>query len=270
MAWSGGNPVFPETNAVFKSTRFSAAQNQRWEQAHAPRPHQKSIGMRLRAAKDQIFVDWRYGHVLLPVGLIALFISRGRPETWCLATLIVVMTVFWLAFTHLQSRFYVLIIPVAALLLSQLEKPRWFLPAAALVGVQAMITIALVGAKFAPAAKLVRDHGAFALQDLTLLLPQEAQRVVQDKAPLELIGDAKAFFYDTPGLRYRTVFDVNAKPDQPVIESWLGGPVRPDAYILVDPAEIDRLSRTYHAIPNLPPDFPGFGGPAFVMPPQGK
>jgi hypothetical protein len=178
------------------------------------------------------------------------------------------MTIFWLAFTHLQSRFYVLIIPVAALLLSQLERPRWFIPAAALIGIQAMLTIGFVSQKFAPAATMVRDHKAFGLQNLTGLLPEEAQHIVEDKLPLELVGDAKAFFYNTPALRYRTVFDVNAKPDQPIIESWLGGPVRPDAYILVDPIEIDRLSRTYHAIPNLPRDTPGFGGPAFVMPPQ--
>jgi hypothetical protein len=268
MAWSGGNPVFPEANGVFKSPRFSEQQNQRWKEAHAPRQHQKSVGMRLRAAKDQIFFDWRYGYVLLPVALIALFISRGRPETWYLAALIFVMTVFWLGFTHLQSRFYVLIIPVAALLLSQLERPRWVVPAAALVVIQAMLTIGLVSTKFAPAATLVRDNKAFALKDLSLLLPEEAQQVVQAKAPLELVGDAKAFFYDTPALRYRTVFDVNAKPNEPVIESWLGGPARPDAYILIDPVEIDRLSRTYYAIPNLPRDTPGFGGPAYVMPPQ--
>ena len=268
MAWSGGNPVSPEANEVFKSPRFSDAQNRRWQQAHAPLQHQKSVGMRLRAAKEQIFFDWRYGYVLLPLGLIALFISRGRPETWYLATLVFVMTVFWLGFTHLQSRFYVLIIPVAALLLSQLERPRWFTLAAVLVVGQALLTIGMVSTKFAPAAAMVRTHQVFGLQNLTGLLPEDAQHVIEDKLPLELIGEAKAFFYNTPGLRYRTVFDVNARPGQPIIESWLGGPVRPDAYILVDPLELDRLSRTYYGIPNFPPDMPGFGGQAFVMPPQ--
>jgi hypothetical protein len=266
-AWSG-NPVFPEANDVFNSDRFSPAQNQRWKHAHAPLQAQRAVGMRLRAAKDQIFLDWRYGYVLLPVGLLALFISRGRPETWYLATLVFVMTIFWLAFTHLQSRFFVLIIPVAALLLSQLDRPLWVALAATLIGAQAIATTAMVSSKFAPPATLVRDHRAFALEDLTLLLPEDAQEAVRAKAPLELVGDAKAFFYATPDLRYRTVFDVDAKPDQPIIESWLGGPARPDAYILIDPAEIDRLSRTYHAIPNLPPGAPGVGGPAFVIPPR--
>jgi hypothetical protein len=95
------------------------------------------------------------------------------------------------------------------------------------------------------------------------------REIVERRAPLELVGEAKAFFYDTPGLRYRTVFDVQeGKPDQPLIDIWLGGPPRADAYILIDPGEINRLSQTYYAIPNLPRDAPGFAGPPFVMPPQ--
>ena len=268
-AWSAGNPVFPEANDVFQSTRFSPAQNQRWKQAHSPIQAQKSVGMRLRAAKDQIFADWRYGYILLPLGLIAMFLGRGRPEVWMLATLAVIATIFWLGFTHLQSRFYVLIIPIAALMLSQLDRRAFVAIAAVAVALQSMTAIVHTTMKFSHAAELLRNNRAYHLSNLTGLLTDDVREVVERRAPLELIGEAKAFFYDTPGLRYRTVFDVKeGKLDQPLIEIWLGGPARPDAYILVDPGEIDRLAKTYYAIPNLPRDAPGFGGPPFVMAPQ--
>ena len=186
-----------------------------------------------------------------------------------LATLALLMIAFWLAFTHLQGRFFVLIIPVAALLFSQLDRPILIALVTGLIGAQAVISTGFLAQKFAPMATALRDTRAYGLPGLTGILPEDAQQVVKAKAPLELIGDAKAFLYDTPGVRYRTVFDVKeGKPDQPLIEIWLGGPARPEAYILVDPGEIDRLSRTYYAIPNLPADAPGIGGPPFVMSPQ--
>ena len=267
-AWSGGNPVFPEANEVFRSDRFNAVQNQRWQVAHAPTQAQKSVGMRLRAARQQILADWRYGYVLLSIGIAAMLLTRTRPETWFLATLVFVMCVFWLFFTHLQSRFFVLAIPVAALLLSQLERRAFVTIAAVAVVAQCMFTVGKVGEKLAPAAQALRDNRAFAVDGLEPLLPDDVREVVIARAPLELVGDAKAFFYATPGLRYRTVFDVKAGPNEPIVEAWLGGPPRPDAYILIDPGEIARLSRTYFAIPNLPPDAPGAGGPPFVMPPR--
>jgi len=270
-AWSGGNPVFPEANDVFKSQRFSDAQNQRWKQAHSPTQVQKSVGMRLRAMKDQVLVDWRYGYIFLALAFIAMFLSRGRPETWMLATLVFVMTVFWLAFTHLQGRFFVLIIPVGALLLSQLDRRIYVTLATIAVVLQASIATAHVTMKFAPIAVAISNDRAFRMQAIEdIFLDAEIRELAKSSStPIDMVGDAKAFLYKTRGLRYRTVFDVKeGKPDQPLIEIWLGGPARPEAYILIDPGEISRLSRTYRAIPNLPPNAPGVGGPPFVMPPQ--
>ena len=270
-AWSGGNPVFPEANGIFASPRFSEVQNQRWQIAHAPVPAQQSAGMRLRAARDQIFFDWRYGYFFLPLAFLAMVIARGRPETWMLATLVLLTSAFWIGFTHLQGRFYVLIIPIAALMFSQLDKPILVAIAAIWIAIQSLVTTGLVIQKFEPMCRLLRDEQAFHLDSLTPILPEDAQQIVKAKAPLELIGDAKAFLYDTPGLRYRTVFDVKeGRADEPLIEIWLGGPARPEAYILVSPEEIERLSRTYYKVPNLPPNAPGIGGPPFVMPPQSQ
>jgi hypothetical protein len=270
-AWSGGNPVFPEANAVFKSDRFTDAQNQRWKEAHAPLPTQKWVGPRLRAAKDQIFTDWRYGFLFLPVAIIAMLVGRGRPEMWMLGALALLTSVFWIAFTHLQGRFFVLAIPVGALMLSQLDR-RWHVAiAASLVVLQALLSIGMTIAKFEslPAIAVLRNSDAFRLERLDILLPEDAHEVIAKQAPLDMVGDARAFFYNTPGVRYRTVFDVKeGTPGQTLVEIWLGGPARSDAYLLVNPPEIRRLFRTYRRLPIPPADFPGEDAAPFVMPPQ--
>jgi hypothetical protein len=187
-----------------------------------------------------------------------------------LATLAVLMMGFWIGFTHLQGRFFVLIIPVGALLLSQLERAIFVVFAASAIALQCLLTIGLVTARFEPVRSAVVHDRAFGLQAIEDIIPDsEIRDLAKSNWPIDMVGDAKAFFYKTPKLRYRTVFDVKeGKPDQPLIEIWLDGPARPDAYILIDPGEINRLSRTYYRIPNLPPDAPGVGGPPFVMPPQ--
>jgi hypothetical protein len=263
VVWSR-NPVFPEANSVFKSDRFTPVQDKRWKQAHAPTAAQRSFPMRLRAAKDQILFDWRFGYVLLPLAIVATILTRGRPETWLLGTLLLVMTLFWLGFTHLQGRFFVLAIPVAALLIAQLERRAFVFVSAALVVIQALVAIGMTAGH--ERLTLLRDNAAFRID---LGRPQVLDTVPED-APLDLVGEAKAFLYPVPmsRLRYRTVFDVNARPNQPIVEAWLGSPPREDAYILIDPIELRRLSGTYFAIPNLPPDAPGASGDPFVIPPQ--
>jgi hypothetical protein len=268
LTWAG-NPLFPEANGVFKSGRFSDVQEKRWKIAHAPTPAQKSIAMRLRAAREQILFDWRFGYVLLPLALVAMFVTRGRPETWFLATLLVVMLIFWLGFTHLQSRFFVLAIPVAALLISQFERRAFIAASAVLVALQAMVATGMVAAKFEPMAQALRVNRAFRLEQLDAFLPEEVREVILAKKPLDLVGDAKAFLYATPSLRYNTVFNLDAASDKPVIDAWSPSREhRDDAYILIDSGEIERLSRTYYQIPNLPPSAPGYGGPPFLLAPH--
>jgi MFS family permease len=158
FAWAR-NPVFPEANSVFRSDRFTPVQDQRWKQAHAATAAQKSVPMRLRAAKDQILFDWRFGYVLLPLAIVAMLLTRGRPGTWFLATLLLVMTGFWLGFTHLQGRFFVLAIPVAALMIAQLERRPFVIVSAVLIVIQALIAIGWTAGHERLA--LLRDNAAF-------------------------------------------------------------------------------------------------------------
>src|SRR5205085_7479759 len=74
----------------------------------------------------------QFGYVLVPLALIAIPLSWRRSQTIYLAILLILITGFWLFFTHLQGRFLILIVPICALLLSQVQA-RWWTPALAIV-----------------------------------------------------------------------------------------------------------------------------------------
>ena len=118
LVWTG-NPVFPEATSVFGRAHFSEAQSQRWANAHSPRP-----GDRLTPPWKQVVGDWRYGFVFVPLALVAAVLGRQRTSRVLIAILIV-QFLFWIGFTHVQGRFLVLAIPIAAMLIGQVELPHW-------------------------------------------------------------------------------------------------------------------------------------------------
>jgi hypothetical protein len=120
MAWAG-NPVFPELMPVLGHGHFNAAQVDRWEKAHKPPVEQQSPRARLVALRDQVALGWQFGYLLLPLGLIAFVLSIRRPQAWFLFGLLLILTVFWLGFTHLQARFFLLAAPICALLIAQVD-----------------------------------------------------------------------------------------------------------------------------------------------------
>jgi hypothetical protein len=282
--WAG-NPIFPEAAGVLGKGHFSDAQVDRWHQAHSPRPDQRSAGARLKAWWQDVWASPQYGYLLLPLGLaagvIALF-PRARRRTsedsdipqnvaWSAFLLIgmfVALSVIWLGFTHLQGRFFILAVPVAGIMLSSMPWGR-----AAGAGAAMVLVAALAGFARLHSAVTQRLDG----QDISILLgfeqlpaafaPEAAAQVPPD-APLALAGDARAFVYAGPmsRLHYRTVFDVDVKPGQSVIDAWVEG-APADAWVLVDPAELDRFHRTYKGMPALPEEYARRAGP-FVLTPE--
>jgi hypothetical protein len=264
-AWAG-NPVFPEAQNVLGRGRFTADQSQRWARAHAPTESQRSVSGRLAALREQVLLDWRFGYIILPLAIVAAVMTRQRAQTRMLAALLVVLLIFWLTMTHLQGRFFVLAIPIAGLLIAQLDAPRVRIAAVTLVALQAMISLSLIFAKLAPTVAVFRDASGFGITNLDFMVLPETTEAIAAGVPLDLVGDAKAFVYQMPmaKLRYRTVFDVKAEPNQSAMDAWLGSP-REGAAILVDPGEVRRLSRTYYAIPSLPADV-SEAGPFLMRP----
>jgi len=254
QAWTG-NPVFPEGMAAMGRAHFDDVQVERWQRAHAPREDQRSLGSRLEAGWHQVVADWRYAFMLLPLAIVSAILNFRRSETWLLFSLLVVLVVFWLGFTHLQSRFFVLAIPICALLIAMLD-PRWLAPVVAVACVAGMVNLH---------PRFEKLSGVLGTENLAGIYPDDVTQATQDASLVVLVGDAKAFWYQIPmsRLRYRTVFDVPAGND--AMEAWIGGDAPERATIIVDPTELQRFSRTYWRIPPLSDDMRGPRDQPFVL-----
>jgi hypothetical protein len=250
--WTG-NPVFPEAMPVFGRAHFSEAQAVRWTQAHSDRP-----GDRTTAPWKQVLADWRYGFVFIPLAIAAAFLGRQRTSRFLIA-IIIVQSVFWIWFTHVQGRFLVLAIPIAAMLIGQVELRNWSKIVSA-----AAIVIAAIGVIQA-APRVMATAMALGASDLAPLTPDVSADAMKSGRPLVLVGDARAFWYPIPmtSLRYRTVFDVDVKPGQTLLDAWAGDSKPAGATIVVTPSELERFAKTYWMIPTM--DFPT--SEPYVLPP---
>src|SRR4051812_1449254 len=86
--------------------------------------------------------------------------------------LLLLLTLFWLTFTHLQGRFFILAIPIAALLIVQLPPGLPLRIAAVAIAIQLIISTIFMAQKFTQQATLIRDAGALALDDFKAFLPE--------------------------------------------------------------------------------------------------
>jgi hypothetical protein len=249
------NPVFPEATSIFGKAHWTDDQVQRWQRAnHHPRPDQQTLPGRVRELKDQFVADPRYGFALLPVSLVVGAMGWRSNLSRALLALLVLMVGFWLFFTHLQSRFLILTIPVMAMLMGLAPPGRVGISlACAAVVVASACTWAVLPAKLA------------AWMDVLGIEQLPGPEGVRDDQTLVLVGDARAFLDARPmsRLRYRTVFDVDAAAASSIIDAW--APRRPaNDVLLIDPNELRRFARTYWGIPPLPREYEGRTEPFLV------
>ena len=120
----GRQPSLPGRHVRARPGYFSDIQVERWRRAHSPQPEQRPIGARLRAFGSEVVGSWQFAYVLVPLGVVAMLIVGRRPENIFLAGMLLVLTVFWLGFTHLQGRFYLLALPVCAIAVAQIDWRR--------------------------------------------------------------------------------------------------------------------------------------------------
>ncbi|MFI5380623.1 MAG: hypothetical protein ACHRHE_15100 [Tepidisphaerales bacterium] len=264
LAWTG-NPVFPEAMRLLGRAHFSENQVERWEAEHSAHAGQRSAPARLKAFWREVVVDGRYGYVLWPMAAGAAVCLWPRREARSLAIFIVLLAVFWMGLTHLQSRFFAVAVVPAALMVGMLcastSGRRWALGAVAVLPFLPSPFIVdrnrpdehgypapLIHQGLWPAAQLQ----AFGLGNLSHA-DQAIQTRCESGKKLALIGDAKAFLYVMPmaNLRYRTVFDVDQRPGQDIVDAWLGpdaAAIRRECQIVIDYGELRRFSDTYRHI----------------------
>jgi hypothetical protein len=254
LVWIG-NPVFPEATSILGKAYFSDEQVVRWNRAHTPPPAQQSIAARVKAAKDQILLDWRFAYVLLPLSIFSLALLRRR-EDIAIFVMLAMMLAFWLAFTHLQGRFFVLMIPLTSLVIAGLPWKRIIASMLLLAGVAGWVRWQLTYYRDDNPNKgtIARStaNGVLGLGTLDVLKIIDLSKVPEDRVVV-LVGDGNPFWFSSipmSRLRYRTVFDVDAHGRGPV-EAWCDWiePLPSDAVIVIDPMELDRFSQTYGTPP---------------------
>jgi hypothetical protein len=249
------NTVFPEAMTLLGKAHFSDAQAKRWDLAYQPPPGHGSFSDRLAALGNQFGTDPRYGLAFIPLGIAGVMLSGRNRATICLVVLFLMQTIFWLFFTHLQSRFMVMVIPIIALIVAQNAGRDWLKLAAMAGAIMAAFCGYLLVSKLAYFSKfdrkIVHDTG-FSLIGLPVLDGMSGTDITQlrEDMPLDLVGDARAFLYQIPmnRLHYKTVFDVDTSdPSKTILEDWLAG-MPPTKQTKIDVDELRRFARTYYGI----------------------
>lgn len=269
LLWTG-NPVFPEAARLLGRGHFSETQVKRWENAHSPRPDQRSLAARLSAGGREFAMNWRFGYGLpLAVGLFGAGYAFRNRRARAFCVLFLLLLVFWHGFTHLQGRFLVLAVPITALLIAVTDWGRIAALPPILIAASLGVCWFKVHEQFAE-----RLHGrqplaeVLGVDDFTDLYPPELKSLPPGST-LVLIGEAKAFLYQHPMrmLRYRTVFDVDTSAGVGVIDAWRGGaPQDQGEWDLIHPSELQRFADTYFGIPPPPANLKGKTD-LFVIPP---
>jgi hypothetical protein len=247
--WTG-NPVFPEAMSILGNAHFSPVQAERWRQAYWPDKEYRSVAGRLRALGGLLLWDWRYGYVLFPLGIGALALGIRNRAMVGLGILLVFQIAFWICFTHLQSRFMVMAIPIIALMLAQIE-PRAWLPLCAAAGLaMAVFSAVMLVDKMGHYLEIDHDKAALIGRENLEGFRLFDTRQLTDGQSVDLVGDACAFWYQIPmsRLNYKTVFDVDTSdPNQSIDQAWLAGMPK-NAVVWRDHEELKRFARTYYGI----------------------
>lgn len=280
----GGNPIFPQGTAIFGHAHWTAEQAARFAGAHR---FEGDIAERLAtliapAAEvgSPAVVRWRGltnpQWTLTPwLGLLGLALMIARRHTHLIGVALLGATVAaivaWYAFTHLQSRFLIPLLPffVAAFALGAATLPvlprRLTVLAALAVSAAWSITNFATQRASDPNALLTMGPGVFSgTLPLLGLGDQVVSAGVNETVPpgetLLLVGDATPFYYHRPVV-YATTWDTHplaqaiATAPDAAPQAWTDA-LRAQGleWVLVSFAELDRLHDSDWSDPALTPD----------------
>ena len=254
--WTG-NPVFPEAMSVLGQDHFSNVQAERWREAYWPDAKYRNAAGHAESLWNEVFADVRFGWALFPLAIAAGVIGFHERSMRMLFILLVFQIIVWTAFTHLQSRFMVIVIPIIALMIVQLEKRGWLIACAASAIGMSCLSVNLMMQKMQRYLEMDHDKVALIGRENLEGFRLFDTRQLKDGQSLDLIGDACAFLYQIPmsRLNYKTVFDVDTSDvSKSIDQDWLAGMPK-DAVVWRDDDEMKRFARTYYGMkdgPNLP------------------
>jgi hypothetical protein len=257
-----GNPVYPLLSRVFDGATRTPEKEAQWSRAHRP-PNFEPADLVARTVGFVVGSDW-LSPLIAPLAVLAVLSRRRRQLVWALAGYLAYALVTWWLFTHRIDRFWVPMLPVAALL-------------AGIGGVRSSETWWRATLAFVTALGLLFNFSVIAggqLADNRYLADLEALRVDPDRVEpwhlymnehageisgVLLVGDAQPFDLQVPAL-YNTVFDDNIFEDlvqgRPERELSLELTRRRISHIYVSWREVERYrSRgNYGITPYIQPE----------------
>ncbi|MEX2113469.1 MAG: hypothetical protein WD845_09800 [Pirellulales bacterium] len=205
-----GNPVYPLMAEVFDGRTRTAEKNAQWTAAHDP-PNWRIGDLAQRAAGIALTSPW-LSPLLAPLAMLSFFGRRRRMACWLAAYFAFVFLGWWL-FTHRIDRFWVPVLPVAALLAGMgatwTDARTWRVPCAVLLVCGLVSNFVLI------TSGTLGDHRYFA--DLNVLRVDPARvdpwhqylnEHADEVTGVLMVGDAEPFDLEVP-VRYNTVFDDN-------------------------------------------------------------
>ncbi len=230
-----GNPTYPLMYGLFgdRTDTWDAAKNSRWQAAHSSTDF--SAQCLARDAKTVLFgSDW-LAPALVPLALLPFLRRRQNRECVALALYLFYYLVLWWLLTHRLERFWVPVLPIAAVLagvgamffaktikVSEVQRNKIFggghgvtaLPFSGAIFIGLLLTFNTCYVFFPDALSAPGKYSRFGFGvDAARLDPA---RVASPLIPyfnahppagkLLLVGDAEVFDYDVPVL-YNTCFD---------------------------------------------------------------
>jgi hypothetical protein len=312
-----GNPVFPQANTLFTHAHWTPDQSARYATGHtfdgtltqrvatlilpAADPGQPAV-VRWRGLTNP---QWAITPLLTLIALALLFTRRpARPIALALTISLAAAIIAWYAFTHLQSRFLIPLLPLMAasigLVGPTISRPSGVGPTFSrplfrpfTLAIILVLTLSAAWSLTNLAAQRNADPHAlltFGPAVFTGDLPIEnlgdtvVWAGVNETAPapesLLLVGDATPIYLRRPVV-YATVWDTH-----PLAEAMRASPGDPAAWtadlhaagirwVLVSFPELDRLAASAWSDPDLTPDAvvawaATLGQPTRVWPDQGR
>jgi 4-amino-4-deoxy-L-arabinose transferase-like glycosyltransferase len=244
-----GNPTYPLLYNVFGGETWNEAKDRQWNNVH--RPHDFSLQtLGKDAGRVLLTSDW-LSPLIVP--LVVLAFVGYRPEKrfrWLLLAYIGFVVSAWWLLTHRIDRFWIPILPLAALLAGMgacWTSERWWRNSLAIIlvfGLGVNFLVSSMGAGnswFVPLAKL--RHDPLWIDPWHDYLNGNAK-----EGRVLLVGDAGVFNL-TPAILYNTCFDdcifeqmVKGKTAKETSEALAAAQI---TLVYVNWSEIDRYRATY-------------------------
>jgi hypothetical protein len=207
-AYFTGNPVYPLLYDALGGETRTAAKDAQWRAAHDP-PNFRADDLAARAIGALLTSDW-LSPLLVPLAVVGVVASR-RSLAWWLAAYVGYVFVTWWLFTHRIDRFWVPILPVAALLAGMgaiWTNDRWWRAPLLVV-----LLFGLVSNFLTITSRALGDNRYLADYDRLRADPVRVNpwhRYLNEHAVavtgVLLVGDAQPFDLEVPAI-YNTTFD---------------------------------------------------------------